>query len=1213
MKNIQVGFLRATALLAALVMLAAGCSDDPDSSDNNNTVDAGDVIEDAFGPDVGDAGHDTGPPEETIVTCDNTAPAAPDGQACTTTSGASNLVLLQGDVLADDVIYENGQVLIDRSATNATIACVGCDCGDEPDAQTATAITCAETVISPGLVNAHEHLGWGAKAPKTHGDTRYDHRHDWRRGTRGHTSINSGSGEYSPAPILFGELRHMLSGATSIAGSSSGPDSQGFLRNMDNDSATGDLDVSVGYDTFPLGDTSGTLLDSGCGYPSLPSDSVLSDDIYLPHISEGIDPEANNEFICLSSSDGGGRNVIAQNTSVIHGVGLTAADISHMAAAGAKLVWSPRTNIDLYGHTADVITYARLGVSIALGTDWVISGSMNMLRELDCVDYLNQNHYSSYFSDMQLWQMATKNGAVALGVDDQLGRIAEGYIADITFFDASERPGYRAVLGGSVADVQLVMRGGEAVVGQPSLVEALVPPQELAECESISICEGDRMICAERDTGLSWSDIIAAGRYEPFFCDEPTDEPTCVPSRPDEFTGMSTPDDQDGDGIPDADDNCPGVFNPPRPLEGSGQPDYDGDGMGDACDPCPLTDGDQCEAFDPDDSDGDGVPNEDDNCPRVANPDQLDSDDDGIGDACDPCPDFANPGMTGCPATIYEIWDGDAELGDKVLIDDAVVTAVNGSSAVFLQYPNDAADFDGAKRSGIYVYFGDFTPFPERGDRVDLSGVVSEFGGSLQLSNLDSLTVNSSGNALPTPVTVDPADVATGGAEDEDWLGVLVRVEDVTVTDENPDAPDDYGEFEVDGLRVDDLMYEVQPRPQVGEGFSALVGPMTYSFGNSKLVPRDENDIITGPPALVGISPATTYLEAGTTGVPIPGLSVELNRAPSQATTVDLTYADSSIVSGPSSVDVAANDTTAEVSLTADAGAAGSSTQVSASLAGDTFDTTVHVYDDASERQIVSLSPDTQSIELNRTTTLTVTLNLPASSGGEQVDISATSGVTAPSSVSVPAGALTADFDVDAGDTPGDETVTATLGASSQDADITVTSGPAVPCLIISEYIEGSSHNKGLELYNCGSTDLEQSDFGVCQVNNDWTTCRYTTTLPAGTLAPGEVHTLCHPSADFSCETTHGQVSGHNGDDRFIIFEDVDDSGEFEDATDLITDAFGESAVQPNPAPWADVTYRRCDFTRYDGKSSFDVNDYYTEHATDDASDFGAPPTEGCP
>ncbi|WP_082343422.1 cell-cell cohesion MYXO-CTERM protein MtsC [Vulgatibacter incomptus] len=77
-------------------------------------------------------------------------------------------------------------------------------------------------------------------------------------------------------------------------------------------------------------------------------------------------------------------------------------------------------------------------------------------------------------------------------------------------------------------------------------------------------------------------------------------------------SGAGCDDDEDGDGIPDALDNCPGTYNPD-------QSDIDGDGVGDACDP---------------DMDGDGILNHLDNCPKVHNPDQLDSDRDGVGDAC---------------------------------------------------------------------------------------------------------------------------------------------------------------------------------------------------------------------------------------------------------------------------------------------------------------------------------------------------------------------------------------------------------------------------------------------------------------------------------------------------------------------------------------------------------------------------------------------------
>ncbi|MHB8417924.1 MAG: thrombospondin type 3 repeat-containing protein [Myxococcales bacterium] len=63
---------------------------------------------------------------------------------------------------------------------------------------------------------------------------------------------------------------------------------------------------------------------------------------------------------------------------------------------------------------------------------------------------------------------------------------------------------------------------------------------------------------------------------------------------------LSYTDDTDGDGIPDALDNCPYTPNP-------SQLDTDGDGIGDACD----------------------------NCPFIANPDQKDTNGNGIGDVCD--------------------------------------------------------------------------------------------------------------------------------------------------------------------------------------------------------------------------------------------------------------------------------------------------------------------------------------------------------------------------------------------------------------------------------------------------------------------------------------------------------------------------------------------------------------------------------------------------
>ena len=187
--------------------------------------------------------------------------------------------------------------------------------------------------------------------------------------------------------------------------------------------------------------------------------------------------------------------------------------------------------------------------------------------------------------------------------------------------------------------------------------------------------------------------------------------------------------DGDGDGVPDATDNCPTVPNPD-------QTDSDGDGIGDACDPnpndgptgdldgdgnpnnadnCPTTPnpdqldtdgdgaGDACDGDDDNDGDLDGA----DNCPLVANPDQADGDGDGIGDACDPNP---NDGPTGdldsdghrnnadnCPATPNPDQldtDGDG-AGDACDLDDDNDGHLDTNDNCPLTANPDQADGDG--------------------------------------------------------------------------------------------------------------------------------------------------------------------------------------------------------------------------------------------------------------------------------------------------------------------------------------------------------------------------------------------------------------------------------------------------------------------------------------------------------------------------------------
>lgn len=1176
---------------------------DPDM-DNNNGSDMPD------NPDM-----DTPTTDEVVISCDQNAWTPPADGLCETVPGSGPAVLFQvGSVLTPDAVYQNGTVLVSGTGGDATISCVGCDCAAE--AQGATTVTCAEGALSAALINPHDHITFSLSWPQDHGDERYEHRHDWRRGIRGHNEVSTNPGsDSSREGVLYGELRMLMGGATSIAGSGS---ASGLLRNLDrSDDLEGLTGVDVDYRTFPLGDSDATLLDGGCNYPNVDDATRAANaGIYLPHVAEGIDAEANNEFRCLSSSDGGAVDLIRQNTSIIHGIGLTVTDIAAVAADGAKLVWSPRSNIDLYGNTARVTTFKNFGVTIALGTDWSASGSMNVLRELKCADYLNSTHYNGAFTDRELYLMSTYNAAVSMGADSQIGAIGEGFVADLTLFDGSVGDNYRAVVDADAEHVHLVMRGGTPLYGDASIIEGLVPAGEIDGCEQLDVCGNPRRVCIERDAGITIDGLRAAvnqNAYPLYFCGEPEREPSCEPLREGEYTGVSGSD-ADGDGIDDAEDICPATFTPVRPMD-EGQNDFDSDTIGDDCDQCPLSDDDMCAALDPDDRDADGVPNLMDNCPGVPNEDQANEDGDPYGDVCDPCLGVDNTDSLACPATIYEIRAGTFGVGDAVSLDEVIVTAAS-DSAFFIQVSPDASYYNGVAMSGLYV-FGSAPTMPSVGDVISVDGRLDVFGDTLELINLSNLTITATGQPLPAHTEVTAAEVGTGGARAAELEGTLVRLRDVTVTDANPDSPDDFNEFEVDGaLRVDDVLYLIEPDPAVNDEFAILQGPLTFSFGNSKLAPGGPGDVVTGPPSLDRLEPNPVFIRANTSGSTVPPLRVILTGPSLGSTVVGLVYTGN--VSGPPEISIPDGQSEGEVMLTAIGTGAGT---VQAGLDGNTSLVNVTVYDDTSTRGVASVTPAASTLSVNATATLTVALTVPAPGTGQTVALAYTGGLTGPASINLPADTLSATVNVTAGANPGAATVTASIGGSMQTANIDVIAG-SPNCLIISEMIEGSgSNNKAFEVYNCAGSPLQLSEFGVCLISNANSTCTASAALPAQTLPVGDVFTICRTTSGSAgdpvdgiannCDMTAGSVANFNGNDRVVVFLDVDGNDQF-GAADEIIDSFGEPAVDPGSI-WSNTTYRRCDFTPYDGTGAFDVATLYTSHPEDDASDFGTPPVEGCP
>ena len=579
-----------------------------------------------------------------VIFCEALTP--PPSGVCSVITGDGAL-LIRGNVLDFDTVYQGGEVFVDATGL---IQYVGCS-ADRPaglDVSTATRIDCANGVVSPGLINAHDHQYYDQNYPFADFGDRYDHRNDWRSDPG-----ISAPGDFDQTKVAWTELRQVMAGTTSIAGAGR---EFGFLRNVDApwytwplyddslwDYFGGEDLVQINTDTFPLEDPWEYQQYTDCDdYTYLGRQKNYYTDVYVPHVAEGINTAAATEFDCLAEVD----DMVTGDFAMVHGVALTAHDGKLLAENRASLIWSPRSNIFLYGNTAVAPMLKNQGVLLSIGTDWTPSGSLALGRELVCADQMNRTYFNRAFSDRELWLMATLNPAIALHVADRIGRLQAGYFGDISIFDMQGfgNP-YRAVIEADAASTALVLRrssmpfpfiglptyvGSIALSGDasilanlpPTLHDFYAPTYGILDplCETIEVCGVAKQVCPLRETWyldalipdepalnplmLTALQAANAASYPLFFCGAPPDEPTCVPYREGEYDGIpvrgpASRSDWDGDGIVDNRDNCRKVFNPVRPMDGGVQADSDGDGRGDACDKCPLDAGPECTAVDP--------------------------------------------------------------------------------------------------------------------------------------------------------------------------------------------------------------------------------------------------------------------------------------------------------------------------------------------------------------------------------------------------------------------------------------------------------------------------------------------------------------------------------------------------------------------------------------------------------------------------------------
>ena len=200
------------------------------------------------------------------------------------------------------------------------------------------------------------------------------------------------------------------------------------------------------------------------------------------------DPKSLTEFTTLKS-----KNLLASGTAVIHGAAFGESEFQQMGAVGAKLIWSPRSNLVLYAQTTDIALARSKGIDVSVGVDWNPSGSDHIFDELRTAAEVNEEQFGGAIPDDEWLKMITVNPAKALALESFVGKLAPGFKADITVLRALDDDPTKSVMKTHLQDVQMVWVGGDLLYANKAILDKIKP----GECEPMLVYGSNKKVCVK--------------------------------------------------------------------------------------------------------------------------------------------------------------------------------------------------------------------------------------------------------------------------------------------------------------------------------------------------------------------------------------------------------------------------------------------------------------------------------------------------------------------------------------------------------------------------------------------------------------------------------------------------------------------------------------------------------------------------------------------
>ena len=133
--------------------------------------------------------------------------------------------------------------------------------------------------------------------------------------------------------------------------------------------------------------------------------------------------------------------LLGPRTQCVHMTDLGDQDIALLAATGAHVVHCPQSNMKLASGTCPVTRLLARGINVALGSDSAASNNdLNLFGEMQTAALLAKlsSEDAAALPAAEALAMATINGARALGLDDRIGSLEPGKLADLIAVDLSQ-------------------------------------------------------------------------------------------------------------------------------------------------------------------------------------------------------------------------------------------------------------------------------------------------------------------------------------------------------------------------------------------------------------------------------------------------------------------------------------------------------------------------------------------------------------------------------------------------------------------------------------------------------------------------------------------------------------------------------------------------------------------------------------------------------